>query len=215
VVTTLTNKIPYDTSSSDIILISYPPGGFGNFIYYLLTEFAEQTVKPDNSLFLFGKNGNSHAVNKYTTTYFHDPKTYQPLIDASLNIDNKKLLVLVDNGWLDNDYQKLHSVFPNAKIVRMCIDSDVYHIIGALMDTKARGAPINVHPREHYGGAGRFRPLPLPHVVNVGFKKFITETKQTFKEMLKQLELTLVNESQLDHVIAEWQEIHKPYFYAK
>lgn len=214
-VTTPTNKIPYDTLSSGIILISYPPGGFGNFIYYLLTEFAEQTVKPNNSLFLFGKNGNSHAVNKYTTTYFHGQKIYQPLIDASLNIDNKKLLVLVDNGWLDNDYRQLRSVFPNAKIVRMCIDSDVYHIVGALMDTKVRGAPINVRPREHYGDAGCFRPLSRPNVVNVAFKQLITETKQTFKEMLNQLELTLVNESQLDQVISEWHKIHKPYFYAK
>ena len=98
-----------------MILISYPSGGFGHFVYHALTEFANNTYKPDNKDFYFDALGTSHGTVKYIPVYFHDPEDYSyELPDTDL-----ECLLLCDNG-IDNDgYKKINEFFPRAKKIKI------------------------------------------------------------------------------------------------
>lgn len=207
-----TSRIPYDPTGSDIVLITYPPGGFGNFIYYLLTEFTDQTVKPNNSSFAFSNAGNSHSTRKYTVTYSRDPVKYFPLIDSDVIWENKTILVLVDNAWQDNEYARVQQVFPNAKIVRMCSDPSIYNIVAALIASKTQGVPIDLRYRDPYDGTGKFAPLTQDGVVNVSIKDFMLDPFDTFYKLVTDLGLTVIRTEELHIVFAKWRKVHKPYF---
>jgi hypothetical protein len=208
----VTTRIKFDPTSSDIILITYPPGGFGNFVYHLLTEFTDQTVKPNNSSFAFSGTGNSHGTKKYTVTYSHNPSKYHPYIDSDVATEGKTILVLVDNKWYDNDYSRLREVFPNAKIVRMCFEPRMYPIVFALVTAKTKGIQANIYVPPNYKGEGKFTPLHLPNVVNASIEDFILDPFETFYKIATELGLTVINTDQLHGVVAEWRKVHKPYF---
>lgn len=207
-----TSRIKFDPTSSEIILITYPPGGFGNFVYHLLTEFAEQTVKPNNSTFAFSKAGNSHSTKKYTVSYSHNPLMYRPYIDSDVDTVDKKILVLVDNEWHDNEYTKLREVFPNAKIVRMCSEPSIYPVVCALVTAKTQGIDANLYCPPDYKGAGKFAPIESANVVNVAIRDFILDPVETFYKLTQGLGLTVINTKQLHTLIAEWRTTHRLYF---
>lgn len=208
----VTTRIKFDPASPDIILITYPPGGFGNFVYHLLTEFTDQTAKPNNTQFALSSSGNSHSTKKYTVTYLHSPAKYHPYIDADVVTDNKKILVLVDNEWADNQYTQLRKDFPNASIVRMCSQSDIYPIVCALVTAKTQGISANLYCPPDYPGMGKFTPLEMPGVINVSIQDFILDPFETFYKLTQELGLTVINTEQLHTLVAEWRSIHRPYF---
>lgn len=118
----------FDPTSNDIILISYPTGGFGNFIYHVLTEFADQTIKINNDHFNFSDLGNSHSTAQYTDSFWHEPDDYVPKIQKGLDIHNKKILVRHDPGWelsAGPIYEKTNKIFPNATIIRTVVNDDI------------------------------------------------------------------------------------------
>lgn len=207
-----TSRIPFNPTGNNIIVISYPPGGFGHFIYHLLTEFTEETAKPDNSSFTFSSAGNSHSTKKYTVTYLHDPAKYHPYIDSDVDAVNKKILVLVDNEWADNQYTRLREVFPFASIVRMCSTPDIYPIVCALVTAKTQDIRSVLYCPPDYEGAGKFAPLAMPGVVNVPIQDFILDPFETFYKLTQELGLTVIKSDQLHSLVAEWRKAHKPYF---
>lgn len=206
------SRITFDPAGDNIILITYPPGGFGNFVYHLLTEFAKETAKPSNHSFKFSNAGNSHTTKKYTVSYTQSTEVYFPYIDVDVDTSDKKILVLVDNEWKDNYYNQLLTVFPNAKIVRMCSDPTIYNIVAALIASKSNGAPIDLRFRENYSGAGMFNPIDHAQVVNVPIKEFILDPNAAFLSLLAQLQLTPIKHNELLSLLSEWKSIHKPYF---
>lgn len=207
-----TSRIPFDTNNPDIILISYPPGGFGNFIYYLLSEFADETVKQDNSSFSFSGAGNAHAVKKYTVTYGQQHKQYIAKIDSNVDSNGRKILVLVDRAFIDNDYTELYCTFPNAKIVRMTLNPKIYNIVAAMIASKTVNVPVDLRYRENYSGIGMFRPIDHKRVVNVSIQNFILDPFETFYQLTQDLGLTVIKTEQLHEVVADWRRVHKPYF---
>lgn len=110
----------------------YPTGGYGNFLYYLLTEFFEDTVKTNNKDFLFSISGDSHKTKKYTeifslgSAYF--TKTLQSFnYNYEINDEDaydqikrgKKFLVLADTGNLGDNVNFVRRYFTEAKILRV------------------------------------------------------------------------------------------------
>ena len=209
---TPTSRIKFDPTSKDIILITYPPGGFGNFVYHLLTEFAAETVKSNNNSFKFGAGGNSHNTKKYTVTYYHDPTFYFPYIDSDVDTKNKKILVLIDNAYYDNEYVRLRTFFPNASIVRMCLTVDIDYIVAALLASKTQGLPVELNRDRPFGQIWGFEPMEQENIVNVPIKEFMLDPETTFKQLLDDLGLTLINETSLVSLLANWRSVHKPYF---
>ena len=53
----------FDPADPNAIVIMYPTGGYGNFLYRLLSQHLENTVKLHED-FDFSATGNSHAVSK-------------------------------------------------------------------------------------------------------------------------------------------------------
>jgi hypothetical protein len=122
----------FDKNSNNCVVIMYPAGGYGNFLYYLLTEFFEDTVKTDNKDFLFSISGDSHKAKKYTEIFSlglaHSTKTLQSFNynyqindkDAYAQIKRgKKFLVLADTGNLGDNVNFVRRYFTSAKILRV------------------------------------------------------------------------------------------------
>ena len=59
----------FDQNSTTATVIMYPTGGYGNFLYHVLTEFVKDTVKPKGQQFNFSTTGNSHQTYKYTEPF--------------------------------------------------------------------------------------------------------------------------------------------------
>lgn len=109
----------------------YPAGGYGNFLYYLLTEHLESTVKPAQASWGF-EHGNSHQYPKHTESFllgvaenkgtlknFH--YSYKIINDSVIPHINqgKQFVVLADVGNKGDNVKFLRKYFPNAKIVRV------------------------------------------------------------------------------------------------
>lgn len=122
----------FDKQSNNCIVIMYPTGGYGNFLYYLLSEFLEDTVKVDNTNFEFSTVGDSHSSDKYIESFllgcYHAQKilkkfTYDYAINdtksAAQISAGKKFLVLGDTGNLGDNVNFIKKYFPNAKIIRI------------------------------------------------------------------------------------------------
>ena len=128
----ITKSNLYDATSQDIILISYPPGGFGHFIYYILSEFADRTVKIDNSQFKFSAGGNSHSALEYTNAFWHDPDDYDLKLLTTVDVSDKKILVRCDPGLEmpgDLVYTKTDKIFPNATVIRNILNDNTAFLI--------------------------------------------------------------------------------------
>lgn len=220
----------FDTSSNNIILISYPSGGFGNFLYYILSEFADQTVKLSNNQLIFGDDGNSHSIVKYTNTYFMDPVDYS--LQCDIDPQDNKILILCDNGINNDKYDKITSTFPNAKIVRIVIDPAVRPIIYQTCIVKAMRQDFVDNHSEHiknnwsdsseeYAQRENFTLLyhdwsygwrPNELTVNLSVEQLLTHPTDTIKELINQLGMQLVNESKLKTVLDDWFISNEKYF---
>jgi hypothetical protein len=221
----------FDVTSSRIILLSYPAGGFGNFIFHALTEYVDQTVKVDNN-FEFSINGNSHSTNKYTNTYYHEPNVYVP----NINVDpgDSRILVLCDNGITNDSYDKLSYVFPNAQIIRVVIDDEVRPIIYKTCIIKALNSDILIENKNqvisHWSDADQayairenftlfyhnwpfhWEPSSMENVINFSLKKLIDDPVAAIADAAHELGLTVIHRDRLIEFSNEWFEANKKYF---
>jgi hypothetical protein len=221
----------FDPKNQNIILISYPSGGFGNFIYYILTNFADQTVKVPNLRFNFSDDGNSHTVTKYTEIYFHDPVEYVPNIDV--DPADKKILVLCDNGINNDKYSKIKKIFPNATIVRIVIDLLTRPIIYQSCIVKAMklknvdvvnqqqvnanwiDADTNYAQRENFTLFYHNWPFgwqASADTINLSLEELITNPIETIIKLINSLGMQLVNKESLQQVVDNWLNVNAKYF---
>jgi len=127
--------LQFDRDSDNCVVIMYPTGGYGNFLYYLLSEHLANTVKIKQNNFEFSDSGNSHAVPKYTEIFwlgkyqverrlkefkynYGIEEQYLPQVEAGA-----KFLVLGDMGNLADNVAFLRRYFPNATIIRTYAES--------------------------------------------------------------------------------------------
>jgi hypothetical protein len=119
----------------------YPTGGYGNFLYCLLNEHLDSTVKLNHRDWAF-EYGNSHSYPKYTESFLLGKATwYGTLKSFSYNYgvlnteaaeqisQDKKFVVLADVGNKGDNVKFLRRYFPNSKIVRVYAETFVEKLI--------------------------------------------------------------------------------------
>lgn len=211
-----------------MILISYPSGGFGNFIYHVLTEFASNTYKPDNINFKFDTLGRSHETIKYTTTYFHDPENYS----IQLPDTDKECIILCDNGIQNDSYDKIDLTFPQAIKVRMCIDDDIRPVIYKTCINKALESDVFNETRSHiiknwedsnedytvrenftlFYHNWPFKWEPDLDCINVSIKSLISRPEATIIDLITKLNGKVINYDKLTEISHEWFKTNYTYF---
>jgi hypothetical protein len=224
----------FDPTSKDVVLISYPSGGFGNFLYHALTEYSSNTTKIKNDNFNFGIGGNSHATKKYTNIYFKEPDVYHPTL---ININPEqlsKILVLCDNGINNDSYEKINIVFPNATIVRICIsdrvrsivyqtcvtkamDSDVYHENQKFTKKQWSDADEDYAQREnitlmYHNWPFAWAECDQLNVINVDIELLVNNTAQTIATIISQLNGEVLNYADLESFCNKWRKENDRYF---
>lgn len=116
----------FSKDSKNCVVLMYPTGGYGNFLYYLLSVHLANTIDLNFKNFAFGKDGNSHNFPKYTEIFdltkknlkefkytYNVADEYMPQI-----ISGKKFLVLADVSNLGDNVRFLKKYFTQAKIIR-------------------------------------------------------------------------------------------------
>lgn len=119
----------------------YPSGGYGNFLYCLLSEHLESTVKQTSQSWKF-VHGNSHQYPKYTESFmlglsalqgnlknFNYQYTISDKLAAEQIYQGKKFLVLADVGNKGDNVKFLRRYFSNAKIVRVYAETFMEKLI--------------------------------------------------------------------------------------
>lgn len=125
----------FDADSPQCVVVMYPTGGYGNFLYYLLAEHLECTVKIAPTQWQF-RNGHSHDYPKHTESFLLGSATNQKTL-GSFRYDygiiqhcavdqireGKKFIVLADVGNKGDNIRFLSRYFPRATIVRVFVSS--------------------------------------------------------------------------------------------
>ena len=213
---------------SQVVLISYPSGGFGHFIFHVLTEFTNETYKPNNNHFTFSNTGDSHGTKIYSQIYAHDPDDYRPIIPDK----NRTTLVLCDNGINNDEYIKIRKYFINEKIVRVVIDPMVRPVIYQTCVLKAmKESSVEsqhtmdkwVDHHEDYAKRENFTLLyhnwPFKwdnvkedNIINFNLEKLIVNAYSAICELIDKLGFSLRNKEQLQELCARWTQANSPYF---
>jgi hypothetical protein len=210
-----------------MILISYPSGGFGNFLYHTLTEFSSNTYKPDNTNFDFDVAGRSHATAKYTPIYWNDPPEFDPMLPMT----DKECLILCDNGIGNDSYDKLLQAMPGSVIVRTCIDEDVRpviyktciykaltsdtltetigHVVDYWQDNKVYSIRENF-TLFYYNWP--FKWEPDPRCINVSLKQLIIDPVNTIVEIIHAINGSTVEMDRLQELCIQWTNNNQKYF---
>jgi hypothetical protein len=126
-------------NNSNIVCVWYPSGGFGHFISAALTFHANDFVRPNQTHYQFGHNGNSHSVALTAPKFSADTKDY--CFDFALS--DKNYVVLVDTG-IDNESKTFAEQFPNSKIIKVNYSSDTWPIVAYTFIHKAMDSSMQV-----------------------------------------------------------------------
>jgi len=114
----------FDRDDPNAIVVMYPTGGYGNFLYMLLSNYLNNTVKLQSE-FEFSKTGHSHAVLKHVEAFclgdqksnLHYTYNVNPAAEEQIK-QGKKFLVLGDMGNRGDNTKFLKRYFTNATIIR-------------------------------------------------------------------------------------------------
>lgn len=119
----------FDPADPNAIVIMYPTGGYGNFLYRLLSQHLENTVKLHED-FDFSETGNSHAVSKHVEPFLLGFQKSQLVYTYEINPaaqeqiqQKKKFLILGDMGNKGDNVNFLKRYFTNATIIRVYAES--------------------------------------------------------------------------------------------
>ncbi len=119
--------LEFDPNNANAVVVMYPTGGYGNFLYMLLSQYIDSTVKVSQLQFKFSKTGNSHSVVKHVESFllgknYRDFK-YSYEINSTEVAEQisqgKQFLILGDMGNRGDHVKFLRKYFPKAKIVRV------------------------------------------------------------------------------------------------
>lgn len=214
----------------NLLLISYPSGGFGNFIFHVLTEFSDNTYKPNNDKFKLSSIGDSHNTNKYTTTWYHDPDHYKlNYIDT-----DKKILILCDNGINNDTYTKIYSCFNDIQIIRNYISKPIRPVIYKTCVYKAQRSTELIENYNHISAnwidkdeyyAQRENFTLLYHnwpfkwdevhensIINLNLESLIINPYHTIEDCIKKIGGNVINEHGLKILCNNWQSVNYEYF---
>lgn len=215
---------------SRLILISYPSGGFGNFIYYMLSEFSSNTYKINNKDFDFSATGDSHAVKKYIPTWFKDPDNFiLPIIDS-----DKKLLLLCDNGINNDSYDKIKNKIIFDKIIRLNIDHQVRPVIYLTCIEKALKSNVETENLDHikknwsdshedyairenfslfyHNWFFKWQPIYNNNIINLSIKNLIDDPISILTNLIKEIGGQLILHRPFEYYCNKWRRTNMKYF---
>lgn len=204
----------FDPTSNDIIVITYPPGGFGNFLFFILTEFVEETVKVNNSNFEFSLSGDSHSTAKYCVTFDSRIHKVRYPCFSTADIRNKKILILSDSGVEHPSIDCITHRFPNAQIIRTYSDVKSKLLLYLTSKEKAMKDISELSQDWESDGLAKYLSqwLPVSNAHNISLTNLVSEPVETIKSLVAQLNLTLINEDRLATVCNNWKESNSKYF---
>lgn len=212
---------------SNIVLISYPSGGFGHFVYHALTCHGSNTFKTKQD-FSFSKTGDSHSTQHYIQTYYKDPDKFEFVVPDQ----TKTCLILCDNGVNNDSYVKLRKTFPTEQIIRLVIDPDVRPVIYStcvikamrtdIASENAKQVEINWDDSEQdYAKRENFTLMyhqwpyswgPVDGVLNISIEQLYLDPVSTITDLIHILGDTVEDELGLDSLCAEWKRLNTHYF---
>lgn len=224
--------------TNDLVCISYPTGGFGNFVFHVVSEYFANTHKLDKIEFPFEfEQGNSHNTRHYLGIWRHDPDGFVfPNNDQikKLAESNCTAVLLIDNG-IDNDsYLKLKKTFDQCRIVRLTVDDYSKPVVIKRSINARTDSSIVDHLNSQVVGHWEEGEQPysirenftlmyhnwsygwgaVTGVVNISISDLIKNTLGTFEHLAHQLNDTLLDISNLKLLIDKWYDANKEYFKA-
>lgn len=217
-------------TESNVLVINYPSGGFGNFLYHLLTAYADNTVKVGGHFFNFSATGNSHDNKRYTEPV----KKLTDHYDIKFQDRNKLHLVTHDPGIdsnVANHYHEIRDFFPNAKIVHCYLTEQIRPVIYKTFMVKAYNKdPVSYHKtavtqnwnsNEDYALRENFTKLyhnwswtwtAMPDVVNFNLETFVQNPFGSFKNLVENTGGRLINKNKCRETLKQWYAANFKYF---
>jgi len=121
----------------NIVCVWYPSGGFGHFIGAVLALHGTDFVRPGNTTYQFGANGNSHSSELTAPKFSASTTNY--CFDFSQS--DKKYVVLVDPG-INNEINRFVEQFPNSQVLKLCYTAATWPIVAHTSIHKAMVSSI-------------------------------------------------------------------------
>lgn len=124
------------------LLIHYPSGGFGHFIYGLLASCTNGVFCQPDSHLSFSDNGDSHALPLSVAKWMKFEPDFEFVVSDWAKNSHLRHILLVDSAITNGDFAPLRARFPENKVVRLCIDYEAVPIIHQTCESKAHGKTI-------------------------------------------------------------------------
>jgi hypothetical protein len=220
----------FDTTSDQIILISYPSGGFGHFLYHVFTHYFHGTVKLPAASVALPDGTNFHHLEKYNTVWYGTRKIPDYKWSPEITVDylpTDKILVLCDHGYpkeQHDTYWQVSEVFPNAHIIRVCCQGSALPVIYNTFNGKSGfdlGPETEKYVQNVWGtledwavrenftlqyhkGLYEFKPVTLDRLLNLHMIDFIARPATVLVDLAKNFDLTVINQSSLNLFCKKW-----------
>lgn len=123
--------------ADNITCVWYPSGGFGYFVNAVLSLYAKDFKRPNNTKYEISDNGHSHDVELVAPRYLKDPDDYR--FDF---VGNDRYTVLIDNG-IDNESYKFFDIFPLATTIKITYDDLTWPVVARAMIDKAMESTLD------------------------------------------------------------------------
>lgn len=122
------------------LLIQYPSGGFGHFIYGLITTCTSGVFCRADIDLQISKSGDSHALQLSVDKWIGLSPNFEFVISDWAKDSPKTHVLLVDSSISNNEFTTVRQRFPSNPIIRMCIDYRAMPIVHQTCEHKAGGA---------------------------------------------------------------------------
>lgn len=217
-------------SESNVLVINYPSGGFGNFLYHLLTAYADNTVKIGGHKFNFSATGNSHDNKRYT-----DPIKKLTAGYTIKFLDKTNLHLVTHDPGIDSPvsehFQQIKEYFPNAKIVHCYLTEQIRPVIYKTFMIKAYNKdPVSYlkdavdqqwHSNEDYAIRENFTKLyhnwawpwpAMPDAINFNLEKFVQNPFRAINTLIEHTSGKLINKRKCRQTLKQWYVENFKYF---
>lgn len=213
----------------ELYFLSYPSGGYGYFVYHVITNFFDRFQFQQLHHLKFDNLGTSHKAKLQHPVWHHDPDNYSFSVDQ-----NRPNLLLIDNGLHNEKYTVLRKKFPEGLILRLCIDKNVRPVIYNTYLAKAKqtdlitenidhiqsnwnGKVEDFEIREHYTLFYHQWPLGWTQseetqVLNLSLQKLITTPLLFFQDLAQELTCRITNSEILQSLLDDWNRANQTYF---
>lgn len=213
--------------SDNVVLISYPSGGFGHFIFHALTAHASNTYKVTSD-FKFDDLGTSHQAVEYTKKFNDSDKNY-----VLNHPDPSKIaLVLCDNGINNDNYDVVKTKFPKSPIIRLCISESIKPIIHQTQSVKARNWSVmaditrqvidnwedwaqDYAQRENFTllyHNWNYRWAPNESTINIDIESLVARPVETITNIIHAIGGQVINPESLADLCNKWKTVNQQYF---